>query len=708
MDLASSNSGASPPTLIGGNLLGSSCFQQASNTGNNIPDLSRSSSLHPSIDVSVCNHTPSANGEPARATVVKDITFWGGLCLLICNTTGPGAVSLPLIAQSSGWVPTVIGFVVIGFLSYLSSVFIGEAMTDVPGNEQFQENVEFSNLVFCFFGRKFQIIMQMICFLAMQTTNIASIAICAQVFDNLLIQLFHKTCGIQVHPTAAFICVTDQLPSSSPFSGTMIMSTGTVLALVMVLPLCLMNLSENIWIQVVSCIIILLVFLQWIVTIFKQGIVPSRVPAVGSDLSQIFGSILFNYGYVTAIPSLANAKTPKVSLQRAVGCNVSIMTTIYLIVTIFGAMAFEIPSNSSLIQAIASSPNASTLSKIAGFVFPIAALVTSIPVNTIVLRYNLIQSGTCNKTWANFMAGGLPWLFAIPGMTGSTLNDAVGWCSLLFVSAATFVIPYVLFISAKRFKEKLKRREMAESEREGEQTKESSITMVAETGLLDRMTGSKILGKLAFWRKDNSGLDKKDIDDKKNTDVGSPAKSENESERDAGSFMEEQECGGVTGVSEYDEKEGKDPISEKTVIHDHGSPQMLHEEASSSSHHRIRSQGNQAAETIVPPFLSGNNYTIPGLGMCQPRSRSLSRSSSEFALHLSMSEEDTQSPVVETSGGLDMDLENNSSESQHNLKPAMHAIPRWVPIPAVGIAWGSLALTLVGIIATIIVKFVQL
>jgi len=74
-------------------------------------------------------------------TVVKDITFWGGLCLLICNNTGPGAVNLPLVAQSAGWIPALIGFLLVGSLSFLSSVFICEAMTEVPDNDHFQNNV---------------------------------------------------------------------------------------------------------------------------------------------------------------------------------------------------------------------------------------------------------------------------------------------------------------------------------------------------------------------------------------------------------------------------------------------------------------------------------------------------------------------------------------------------------------------------------------
>ncbi|KAF8967197.1 hypothetical protein BGZ46_000232 [Entomortierella lignicola] len=530
----------------------------------------------------------------------------------------------------------------------------------------------------------------------MQTTIITSIAICAQVSDNLLIQLFHRTCGIQVHPTAAFICVTKQLPSSSPFPGTMIMSAGALIALVLILPLCLMNLSENIWMQIMSCIIILLIFIQWIVTFFQHGLVPSRVPVVGKDLSQTFGSILFNYGFVTAVPSLANAKASTVSLQKTVGCNISLMTTIFMMVSILGAMAFKIPNDSSLVQVIVSSPNASTLSKITGFVFPIAALVTSIPVNMIVLRYNLIQSRTCNKGWASFLSGGLPWLFAIPGMTGSVLPNAVGWCSLLFVSAATFVIPFVLFIFAKRY---TKRREMTESEGKGV----PSMIVVTETVFLDEKTGSKFLGKVAFWGKGNSGMDKKDIG------IDSPSKSKEKGERNVNSIMAKQEYSdsGVV-ISKYEENNRQDPESEKMTIHNPTSSRLSCEELSSSSHHRTRSQSAQIVYSIAPPFLGGNNYAIPGFAICQTRSGSLSRPSSDLALHRSRSEEDTRSPNVEKLGELDVDLENGPSQGQFNSKPAMRALPKWFPVPAVKISWISLGVTLVGIIATISVRFVQL
>ncbi|KAF9348144.1 hypothetical protein BGX34_002657 [Mortierella sp. NVP85] len=388
--------------------------------------------------------------------------------------TGPGLVTLPIVAQSAGWLPTLLGFGLAATLSSLSSLFICEAMTEVPGNDHFQSNVEFSNLILCFFGRRYHLLVQIVCFLAMQTTNIASIVVSAQLFDNLLIKIFHRSCGIQVHPNVAWVCVTEQLQSASPFTGVMIMTAGVLLSFSMVLPLGLLKLSENIWVQLVSFGLLLLIIIQWIVTFFLHGLDTTLVPAIGSDTSQTFGTILFNYAFITTVPSWANAKKPGVSIHKTIGWSVGITTIFYLAVAILGGMAYQISSDSSLIQAISSSPDVTVLSQITGYTFPIAALITSIPINTIVIRYNLVQSGACNRLWANLCAGVLPWLIAIPCMTGSGLTTIINWCSLFLVSTAQFVIPFILYIHSKKHREKFNKLPIIEMEQQERLSREIS------------------------------------------------------------------------------------------------------------------------------------------------------------------------------------------------------------------------------------------
>ncbi|KAG0266951.1 hypothetical protein DFQ27_009309 [Actinomortierella ambigua] len=404
----------------------------------------------------------------------KDISLWGGIALLISNMTGPGLITLPILAQQAGWLPTIAVFLLIGLLSSLSSLFICEAMTEVPGNEYFQSNVEFSNLVLCFFGKRYHVLVQVVFLLAMQTTNIASIAVCAQLFDSLLITLFHQTCGIQIAPHAGFICVKDQVNSASPFTGVMIVSTGVLVALAMILPLAFLKLSENIWIQLASFILVLFVVLQWIITFFIHGLDSTMVPAVGSDISQIFGTVLFNYTFITTVPSWANAKKPSVSIHKTVGYSVGITTIMYILVAILGGMAFHIPQNSTLIQAINSSPQVSVISLISGYTYPIAALITSIPINIIVIRYNLIQSGVCNMFWSNILSAVTPWLVAVPCMTGSGLTTVINWSSLFLLSTANFIIPFVLYIYSKKHKHMLKKLPIIEQEQHARLSREVS------------------------------------------------------------------------------------------------------------------------------------------------------------------------------------------------------------------------------------------
>ncbi|GJJ76521.1 hypothetical protein EMPS_08880 [Entomortierella parvispora] len=514
-------SGPAPAPGLSAPASASASHDPASSGGPNGPSSSRD---HLTVLTRSVSHTPSRHSHrssvSSRRSVssikshissfqnvrfdpdpIKDISFWGGLALLISNMTGPGIVTLPIVAQSAGWLPTLIAFAVVGILSTLSSLFICEAMTEVPGNEYFQSNVEFSNLVLCFFGKRYHLLVQIICFLAMQTTNVASIAVSAQLFDNLLIKIFHRTCGLEIYPHPSFICVTEQLASASPFSGIMIMTAGVLLAFSMILPLGLLKLSENIWLQLASFVLILLIVLQWIVTFFIHGLDTDLVPAVGSDISQTFGTILFNYAFITTVPSWANAKQPSVSIHKTVNWGVGITTVLYLLVAILGGMAFQIPNNSTLIQAISSSPDVTILSQITGYTFPIAALITSIPINIIVIRYNLIQSGACNMMWSNILSGVLPWLVAVPCMTGSGLTTVINWSSLFLVSSANFIIPFILYIYSKRHKEKLSKLPIIEMEQQARLSREISRSSFsghsrrhtsASGSIRRRLTGSSL------------------------------------------------------------------------------------------------------------------------------------------------------------------------------------------------------------------------
>jgi amino acid permease len=64
--------------------------------------------------------------------------FVGGISVLVCSITGPAIISIPTVFQSGGWLVTIIAFVFIAVLANLASLFLLEALTKFPGNENFE------------------------------------------------------------------------------------------------------------------------------------------------------------------------------------------------------------------------------------------------------------------------------------------------------------------------------------------------------------------------------------------------------------------------------------------------------------------------------------------------------------------------------------------------------------------------------------------
>lgn len=79
-------------------------------------------------------------------------------------------------------------------------------------------------------------------------------------------------------------------------------------------------------------------------------------------------------------------------------------------------------SGQDLLAAVSASPVSNAASIAASYLFPIVALLSGIPVFSIIVRYNLIENGT-SKLWANFWAVFFPWAAALCVYSGSLLND---------------------------------------------------------------------------------------------------------------------------------------------------------------------------------------------------------------------------------------------------------------------------------------------
>ncbi|RCH82450.1 hypothetical protein CU098_007908, partial [Rhizopus stolonifer] len=92
-----------------------------------------------------------------------------------------------------------------------------------------------------------------------------------------------------------------------------------------------------------------------------------------------------------------------------------------------------------------------TASIVTAYLFPVCALITSIPVFTIVIRDNLLRGDVCSKPMAVFLSNFLPWLICIPLQTKDYINTIQNWSSLFFQSTVNFILPFILYFVSRKY-----------------------------------------------------------------------------------------------------------------------------------------------------------------------------------------------------------------------------------------------------------------
>ena len=160
--------------------------------------------------------------------------------------------------------------------------------------------------------------------------------------------------------------------------------------------------------------LLLLCMVAWVVQFIHGGLDPSRVPMNDfSGYGQVMSTVVFNWGFLTTVPSWLNEKRPDVNISRATWVSIVLSLVIFLILGFGGGMGLE-PNGENLLAAIndPSAPNILLTSQIATYIFPIAALLSGIPVFSIIIRYNLINEGV-HPLPANLFAVVFPWAVAL-------------------------------------------------------------------------------------------------------------------------------------------------------------------------------------------------------------------------------------------------------------------------------------------------------
>jgi len=451
----------------------------------------------------------------------KEIGLWAGIILMVNNITGPGVPGLPNMFVEAGWLPPLLVLVVIYAMTTVSASMYAEAMSNIPGNEGFKDRIEYSTIVQYYFGRRWYIASQIGLNGALQSLNIISVIQSAQVMDNAISAIFSKSCGMNLTPFNNYVLNSDGGLTNVTLSGSnnffscidttdigngnawgchIVCSLGFIITAAMAIPCGRWNLDDNMIIQKVAFALTVVCWLIWFIAILFNGENLSKLtgtlPAYNTDantgsLAGVLGTILFNFGFVTTVPSWINEKHPSVSVNKSLWWATTACVIIYAAIGIPGAIAFadvlqgtvtntcaaqvQDPSYNcanDLMQLLSqttpvtapwrSSSAATFLLKTSVYLFPIVAVVSSIPVFSIVIKYNLIENGFSKHF--GFMWGVIfPWAVAFPLLyMPNVLAQIVNFTSLVFVSFTDFIVPFALYVVLQRRQTNSTRRSSAQ------------------------------------------------------------------------------------------------------------------------------------------------------------------------------------------------------------------------------------------------------
>ena len=439
----------------------------------------------------------------------KTIGFFSSIILLINNITGPGIPGLPNMFVEAGWLVPVLILLAVWFMTTLSACMFCEAMERIPGNAGFRNRAEYATVVGHYFGRRASFVAQVGLNGALQSLNIISVVQSAQVMDVAISAIFGKTCALNLTPyqnvlsghvvsgSAKFLsCIdTSNLSSGNGWGCHVVLSLGFVLTGAMAIPCGRWNLDDNMIIQRGAFVLTVCCWLVWLVASLSSlggdahggsgnttWASTSYLPAINTNpttgsVAGVLGTILFNFGFVTTVPSWVNEKRQSTRVNPALWSATSLCVGIFAMMGIPAAIAFapvlkgtvtgtckhqlvdpDFSCANDLMQLLTqpstapwqSSRVATFILQASVYMFPIVAVVSSIPVFSIVVKYNLIGNGF-SRRFSFFIGVVLPWAVAFPLVyVPDILAQFINFTSLLFVAFTDFIVPFSLYIVLQR------------------------------------------------------------------------------------------------------------------------------------------------------------------------------------------------------------------------------------------------------------------
>jgi len=394
-----------------------------------------------------------------------NIGMLGSIAIMVNSLTGPAMLNLPSTFQKSGLIPTTITLVLLCGLSSLCSSHMASVISKVPGNSNFQKEIEYSEVFRHFWGERGFILTQLMFFCCITCLNVASIVDTAQVVDQIIsrtiqkgtiafrydnnmtspsyglesVRWSHEAC-IEEHKET--LTVSGCIPFEEDYSHSVyLLTAGYLVSCLLFLPMSLKDLKENTQFQIVGFIVLIVVSVQFITSFLLHGLSFSNATLWGYDWSNMFGIILFNFAVAIVIPAWLYEKKATVNVNPAIYSSSLIGFILYFLVGGLGALTMPNVSDNMLQTLMAGGFGNTTEIFSEIFVFFIIGL--GIPLFSVLTRLNLTGSGLCSEFVANLLAVYLPWgiswVFYLGGATA-----ILGWGGIFFSSIIVFLAPLLL------------------------------------------------------------------------------------------------------------------------------------------------------------------------------------------------------------------------------------------------------------------------
>ena len=397
-----------------------------------------------------------------------DIGWLGGVALLTNTILGSGMVQIPSLFAASGWLAPTAVFAAAAAATAVAALLLARAVASAARGAG-GERAEYSRLMGGLLPRGAARAGMLLLVAAFIAQNISNIVLSAQVADDALLAVAHRTCALVLYrdpaqaqgpaPPSPWLCIAaddDAIVTDSPFGpGVYALSIGFLAVAALTVPLSYLPLDSNIVFQIGGVAAIIVCELIWLANFAVLGLSAANLPvtappAAGGWLaaySNVLPTVLYNFGFVAAIPSWLNEKGPGVSATSSIVASVLISTALYLALGFVGAAStLDFSGGSDLLSLLINTDGVWTASKVAVFIFPAANCMTSIPVFCLLVRYNLVNEGWASPAVANVIGVGMPWVLSLVFYAGNQLAELVNWSAAICFALINLVIPLVLYL----------------------------------------------------------------------------------------------------------------------------------------------------------------------------------------------------------------------------------------------------------------------